>query len=387
MIACLRARWEPAALQEARRLSEHHRIDWNVLSKVVSDNQLAPVLYVVARHIGIVDPSFEESLSFAYYYNAARNAVLLHKLRRVIDTLAQRSIPVILLKGAALAERVYRNPALRHVSDIDLLVPRDQLERSIESLAPFYQVPKRAGTYAGANHLLEIKPAQAAERDGKLALDLNCYLVESPYDTHMRFVDWLWETASPGEIGGTAVLELSREALVLHLCAHLLMDQKGKHLLWLHDIAEVLTLYREQLDWSVLLERAQRFDLLLPLRQVLARLESDWHIVIPDECKQSLNARQASPRERRFFASFASRDQPEPGLFALDRADGHRALALGYLLDNVMPQPAYMSERYRVRSPLLLPLVYPYRWYRGMRSAVFESLPRRLRRHAALVQS
>ncbi len=373
-------------MQEARKLSESHSINWDILSKVVSDNQLAPVLYVVVRQTGIVDSSYEESLSFAYYYNAARNAVKLHTLGKVVHTLARRGIPVILLKGAALAERVYRNPALRHISDIDLLVPRDQLERSIELLSPLYQTPKRVGTYAGANVLLELKPEQPADRNGKLALDLNCYLVESPYYSHICFIDWLWRTASPAEIDGAAVNELCPEALVLHLCAHLLMDQKGKRLLWLHDIAEVLTLYREQLNWSSLLGNAQRFDLLLPLRYVLARLESDWHIVMPEQCKHSLNALQASPREQRFYASFASRAQPEPKLFALEGTEDRKALALGYLLDNLLPHPAYMSSRYQVGNRWLLPLSYPYRWYRGMRSALLESFPRRLRSNTALEQ-
>ncbi len=384
IISCLRARWDAKALEEAHGLGAS--IDWHDFSSVAIDGQLAPLLYLIVRGRGIVPGSLEESFSYSYYYCGARNAVVLHKLKSVLAALAKENIPTLLLKGAALVDRVYQNAAIRPMGDIDLLVPRQHLERAVRALGPSYQVPECIGTYAGANLAIEQGAAAESRKNSRVALDLNCYLVESPYFSHMRFVKWLWETAAPGEMAGSGVFELSREALVLHLCAHLLMEQKGKQLLWLHDIAEVLALYREQLRWDVLLENAQRFDLALALEQVLARLERDWRLVLPERWKQSLSDLQTSTTERRFYAWFASRDQSVPTLFSLNADGPQKALTLGYLWDNLVPQPAYMSERYRVGSRWLVPLAYPYRWYRGMRSAMLDSLPRRLRRTLAAGQ-
>ena len=41
---------------------------------------------------------------------------------------------------------------------------------------------------------------------------------------------------------------------------------------------------------------------------------------------------------------------------------------LGYAWTHLFPSAAYMRQRYDIPHPLLLPLYYPYRWFRGLRS-------------------
>ncbi len=55
--------------------------------------------------------------------------------RDVLDRLGDAGVPAIVLPGAALAEHVYGDWALRHCSDLDLLVREDDLEVATEALA------------------------------------------------------------------------------------------------------------------------------------------------------------------------------------------------------------------------------------------------------------
>ena len=70
-----------------------------------------------------------DGLRRAYYGNVARNTLLYKELNRILGALQEMGSQSIALKGAALAETVYPSRALRAMSDIDLLVRPDAVER------------------------------------------------------------------------------------------------------------------------------------------------------------------------------------------------------------------------------------------------------------------
>jgi len=74
-----------------------------------------------------VPKKFRERWAEAYYAAAARSALLSREMDRLLAALHEADIPAILLKGAILAENLYPNPALRPMSDLDILVPHDRV--------------------------------------------------------------------------------------------------------------------------------------------------------------------------------------------------------------------------------------------------------------------
>jgi hypothetical protein len=54
----------------------------------------------------------------------------------VVDALHAAGIPALLLKGAALVETVYPDPAQREMLDLDILVPGEQLDEASSVLTP-----------------------------------------------------------------------------------------------------------------------------------------------------------------------------------------------------------------------------------------------------------
>ena len=63
----------------------------------------------------------------AYVHNAIKNLELYHEISKVLAALQDNAIPVIVLKGAALAALVYPNIALRPMRDVDLLIRDDDI--------------------------------------------------------------------------------------------------------------------------------------------------------------------------------------------------------------------------------------------------------------------
>src|SRR5262249_13607045 len=66
--------------------------------------------------------------------NTLRNRFLARGLRTILGRFAQAGIPVIPLKGVALAESLYGDVSLRGCSDVDLLVPGHGVRHAIDLL-------------------------------------------------------------------------------------------------------------------------------------------------------------------------------------------------------------------------------------------------------------
>jgi hypothetical protein len=132
-------------------------------------------------------------------------------------------------------------------------------------------------------------------------------------------------------------------------------------------MAEVIRYYQPRIDWDVLFAKAQQFDLVAPVQQILSRLDQDWQLEIPRPVQEHFAVARSSPQEARFFTELVYR-QESPKLF-LPRSVGLRNWLerLGYLIDNCFPAPAFLKRRYRILHPFLIPLAYPFRWMRGLR--------------------
>ena len=94
-------------------------------------------------------------LAAAYAQNRAAWLQRRHETLALLDILAREpAIPVVLLKGMALAASLYPDPALRPMNDVDLLVPSALLSQAAARLRA------EGYTYEGHNHMQRLGAAQ-----------------------------------------------------------------------------------------------------------------------------------------------------------------------------------------------------------------------------------
>jgi hypothetical protein len=74
------------------------------------------------------------ALEAGHRRTALRTLRLQGLLHRALPALASAQIPVILLKGASLAHRIYPDPALRPMSDVDILIRPGDRARAWDGL-------------------------------------------------------------------------------------------------------------------------------------------------------------------------------------------------------------------------------------------------------------
>ena len=104
--------------------------DWPGLVKTASQHDIGPLLYHALRGRLVPGDAARAAMAVVeaqYYATGLRNALLDRELHRLLDDWRSAGVPAIVLKGAALTATAYRNPALRPMRDLDILVHRPDL--------------------------------------------------------------------------------------------------------------------------------------------------------------------------------------------------------------------------------------------------------------------
>jgi Uncharacterised nucleotidyltransferase len=211
--------------------------------------------------------------------------------------------------------------------------------------------------------------------DTEFHLEVHWDLLHLPLVQDNPITAWGMRTSVPARLAGMNVTVLNPEAELLYLCAHLFLHHGGGGPLWLRDIAELLAFRSAQYDWDEILSRAQEFDLVLPLQRAFKRLENDhWGAPLMPGVRERVMSLQPTQietanyqRTRSYIVLGVSRRY----WLVLQHAPDWR-VRLPLLWHTIFPDPSYMRERYKIqRLPLLL--LYPYRWWLGVRSLILSA--------------
>ena len=367
LIDCLVARRRPELLATLAEQIAAQAPDWDAVGALALSERVAPLLYYSTRRHHLLPDELLHRCHKAYTETGLLNALRLNELAGLLAALATGGIDVILLKGVALAERVYSNIALRPMVDIDLLVRKANV---CQALALLQDAGYR---FEGP----EISPDAALEFENEILLrerdrsgwviELHWSLFDSPYYQERLPEGTLWETAESVAFEGSTACALSPEHELLHLCGHLALHHRGVGLLWWNDIADLITCDADRLDWDRLLTEAEALNLIMPLQAVLPEAAERWAAPVPPDVLYRLAALVPRPDEARVYHQLTAGHRPPARRLLSDLSEipgwGAR---LRFLFRNLFPSAAYMDERYGISRPWLRPFYYLRRWLVGL---------------------
>lgn len=342
--------------------------DWRRLAAVAVEEGVAPLLHRLLPPQVPAPEAVRGALQRAYYSTAAQNALLFTELARVLENLRQAGVPVVVMKGADLAHSLYPDPALRPMTDLDLLTTPQHLRLALRTLAGLgYR--KLNENFVHHHVLLHGGPG------GNVAVELHWSLIdplESSGNSLTQEQDWFWRRSipwsAPGLPAGLDALALQPHACLLYLSAHLLLQHPGAkgRLVWYYDLYLLLQRHATSLDWSDLLLQARRLGWLGLVEEALQAVSARFGLLLPQAYLEA--AAQHLPLER---AADPARPPASPERFTRPRSvlvwEGLRSRSpaerLRLLWDVIFPEPAYLRWRYRLRPTWLWPLAYFYRWF------------------------
>jgi Uncharacterised nucleotidyltransferase len=254
VIDCLRAaahRKTPAGPLEA--------LDWPFVLAFAEAERFTPVLAYACRVIQEALPSAVRTrLDTALVEATARHVVFTAELARLLKAFARAGVPVIPLKGPALAETLYPHPALRPYSDIDLFIRPGSIE-AVDTLLQGLGYRRLADAHSFAFDIAHDR-ATLYEAPSGVHVDLHWALSSEPrYAWNERDTESVWERARRVGVAGEEALALCPEDLLIYLAVHLAVHHSLVGLLWYYDLYLLLDRAGDTLDWAAVTSRAARW--------------------------------------------------------------------------------------------------------------------------------
>lgn len=316
---------------------------------------------LAARHglLGLMadhDNQYLRSAALAPYARlAARQQVMNHHLRRVLEELHGAGVRASVLKGSHLAHWAYRNPAHRTTTDIDLLVPASDVDRALgvlEGDAAIATIPPKTPKADKRN----IPMADPSGVRFTLDLHWDLFSYSQLRGSAAGATGWAWNHAdfvASHPLG--PLWELPLEARIAFLTTHALLDHRFRLILF-RDLTEVCEL---DLDWERVTEFCGRWGLAFALHHALSIARHAVDARVPEFV---LEARSSSGLAGRLVTNLLPRTD-------LVRFDGHTVHALNLAL-------VLSHDRLGVRSRLAASAPLAFRQWRD-RVGTVDGAPRR----------
>ena len=256
----------PAALHFTAR-------DWENLLRAARRGYLLSRVAYLVKHLGLLDQLPQKAqfhLQSALHVAESQARSVNWEVRQIQQALEAAPIRFIVLKGAAYIKKQLEAGNGRLMSDIDIMVPRDQLPDAEKSLFEHGWFPTKLNAYDQRYYrtwMHELPPMQHLDRG--TTIDVH-HTILPPTALLKPDVDKLWLDAVPLE-SGRNIFVLSPVDMVLHSAAHLFHDGELEH--GLRDLVDIAALVEQFSNdgkfWDALVDRANELDLIRPLYYAL----------------------------------------------------------------------------------------------------------------------
>ena len=349
--------------------------NWTTLISEASRHRVAPLMYnkiKLSESESMIPADVVRKFREKYLANVYRNTVLFHQLTELVSLLNHKGIPVVLLKGAHLAEFVYKEIALRPMSDLDILVREEHLSEVVQIAFSvgyqfFYDKQKTKGKpnesycYDILKHYKHFQPLIHSET--KCLLEIHCFIAEvgSPFQIP---ASELWRNAQPAVFNNNEIFLLSPEDLIIHLCLHAAYDHLFDFGLGaLYDISMTIKHYGNDINWKEIQRRSNRWGASRCLILALYFTKKWLGAVIPDKIFENfcIDKIVCMAEERIFNSSETVSMHPHYIQWRNRKGMGNK---VRYVFDVLFPSRAFMANRYiKPKHSKLIFSSYFFRFY------------------------
>lgn len=344
----------PPHLREPLRATlRNERPDWPELTptdvRTLVEHGMAPLVYAKSP----LPPLRHEAIRAA-----AQESLRAADVSEVLSALAGMGVEALVMKGTALAYDLYTAPELRPRSDTDLLIAREDLDRtrSVMRELGFEELPSSGDEHGLRQMAFSRKPA--------MLYDVHWSATNGPvFDAALQFDDLRTRAIALPALGPHARGLADVDALLLACIHRVAHHHDSDRLVWLADIA----LLRERMS----AEEHRDFWRRAAAARVVAvctrsiEVADTWFSPARHDLAADWLSREELAREEP-SSVFLDHDMTHAGLLAATmRALPWRARA-ERLWQLAFPPPEFIRQSFGSRNPLALPWLYLYRALRGL---------------------
>jgi hypothetical protein len=332
LLACCRAAPDPAAMRQALHAAG---LDWAAFWELARRQEVQPlVARALARSglLGDLPAPASSDVEAARIETTARNLAARAELEAIAAALGARGVPVMPLKGVALALRIFGGLDARRCGDIDILVREEDWEVARRALQERGYRPLDTTRPRIREHPFHDVPLIRSAGGRGFVVELHHQLTDRRFARIDHAALWRRALAT----GSAGLVEMPAEDLLVFLALHLPKHDAGM-LRLIADIDHLIAGGRVSLDWDRVLELAGQWRARTPLYFALAASTALLETPVPEQVRAALRPRAWKRRAITALAGpLAMLRPPAP---ARQRADRFR---LAYCL---MLEPASLAVR------------------------------------------
>jgi hypothetical protein len=368
-LAFLRLCLAACLFKDGPQLSAPANLDWDRFFRLLIENRLVGLFQKLGKsHPGLWPEPLAEQLRDGRYRLMLYGNWCEDQAKSVLVALREANIPAIVLKGWALVQILYAGGySQRPSADMDLLVHPGDLPRVDRILghlgyrdADVEPWPGYFQRYLNSRHYLS---PQSEARPGRIFnFDIHWGIPDSPYFDQRTPLQPFFERSQPVKIADIEAGSLAMEDHLIFACSHIAHHGYMESLSAYYEIAAILLRAGQGLNWPAVFSRAAALRAVIPLQRVLARIEALWPGVIAPERLETLTEQKPAPVEG-WVDDWVVKSKGKVkilGMLAWFTTPGVFR-KLGYILETVVPGPAYLKKYYGPAPLGLWPLLYPWR--------------------------
>jgi hypothetical protein len=277
LLCCARTQIDSITKKKIQTLVKQD-IDWSYLIQMSARHGVMPLLYQSLNTVcpQAVPKSVLSKLRNSYHRNAQRNLSLTNELVHLLKLFQENKIAAIPYKGLVLALLLYKNLALRQMSDLDIIVHKEDILKAKDILILNGYQPSLTLKEMGYKRIYKFTSVQEAQWlndpfqwEYKFYNKDNQQLIEIHWSISAKgsFLgldsEWYWNSVKSISFAGTSILNFLPEDLLLVLCVNAMKDQ-WSYLKGVCDVAALLQAFPE-MDWDWVMKQAN----LLHLERIL----------------------------------------------------------------------------------------------------------------------
>jgi hypothetical protein len=342
---------------------------WEAIVPMALAHNLGSMLNYYLRQAGLdTQEAVWSKLHEAAQVGVLRWLVLLSTQKTVQNRLQSAGVPCVWLKGFALAHTVYPEPALRYMSDLDVLVLPENRDTALSILKQLGYTCPYPEVYSVQlfhhTHMVSSGPRP-------VVVELHHHLL-GWVDNHLSVdgLGWFWAHTGTFDHGGVTFTHFRPEAELVYLCAHALL-QHGEAEISLRDYLDLhlLITRSNELAWPVVVDQAVSLGWTFAIELALSQTQTFFNTGIPPQVFTSLRQLRPAwedPTRVSLKRQYATRPLAKLSELKAMPKGAVKAILLSY----IFPPPKHLLWRYGAAGRWKLPIYYSRHWLEITRPVV-----------------
>lgn len=267
---------------------------WDELIRIASDETILPPLSFGLKQLGLWDQLPLQTTDFLEAYtelNALRNRQLYSEIEGAAISLNAAGIEPLVLKGPAyILGGAYPDPAHRFNLDIDLLVPKSQVEQTFLILRGAGYAPAVEDPLARASHHLP-----ALVQEDKIRIELHNEL-GTRRCRQLLPAEEIYGRSHRLPLGAAAVRIPCPTDLIAHLIVHSQIHHGAEQRMWpplrvQYDLFVLARHYGSAIDWADIRDRFERHGYRRVLEMHLLQIADTLRYIPPIPIRRGFSTR------------------------------------------------------------------------------------------------